>query len=156
MRSENVLTQPPGLGVADLLDPPLIVHVSHMVAAIGRLLRGGIKQTRSDPATRAAVSGAMLLPSPRRINALARVGPHFRNVVGAVAPLRHPALQRNQKNGEKYVGRTQHHPKPQIVVAIVGLIPVAIGAARVVMVVVPRAAANELSRLPGRVQAPGR
>ena len=61
----------------------------------------------------------------------------------------------DQKKGQKNVGRTQHHTKPQIVVAVVGVIPVAIGTAGVVLRIVPRAAAHDLSRLPDRALPPG-
>ena len=53
------------------------------------------------------------------------------------------------------MGRTQHHTKAQIVVAVVWAIAVAVGTARVVTVVVPRAAAHDLSKPPGRVLPPG-
>jgi hypothetical protein len=63
---------------------------------------------------------------------------------------RRPALRRDQKKGWKNVGRTQHHPKTQVVVPIVGLIPVAVRTARVVWIVVPGAAAHDLpDRLTG-------
>ncbi len=58
---------------------------------------------------------------------------------------------RNQKKVQKDMGRTQHHPKPQIVVPVVGLIPVAVGTARVVPIVVERATAHDLSGPPDRV-----
>ena len=55
------------------------------------------------------------------------------------------------EEGREERGRTQHDPKTDVVVAIVGMIPVAVGTARVVMVVVPRAAAHDLSRPPDRM-----
>ena len=101
------------------------------------------------------LSGAVLLPSPRRANPLARIGPHYRNAAGTAVPLRRSTLQWNQKKGWKNVGRTQYHTKTDIVVAIVGLIPVAIGTARVVPIVVERAAAHDLSRPPDRMLPTG-
>ena len=48
------------------------------------------------------------------------------------------------------MGRTQHHPKTEVVVPVVGLIPVAVSTARVVPIVVPGAAAQDLpDRLAG-------
>ena len=101
------------------------------------------------------LSGAVLLPSPRQANPLARVNLHCRNTSGTGAPLRRPALRQGQKKGLKNMGRTQHHTEAQVVVTVVGLIPVAAGTARVVSRVVPRTAAHDLSRLPGRVLPPG-
>ena len=49
------------------------------------------------------------------------------------------------------MGRPQHYPKTDVVVAIVGMIPVAVGAARVVIVVDPRPAAQNLTRPPDGV-----
>ena len=113
---------------------------------------------RCRPASRRArgpdASGAVLLPSPRRANPLARIGRHFRNAAGTGVPARRPALWRDQKKGRKNVGRTQHHPKTDVVVAIVGLIPVAVGAADVVSIVVPRAAAHDLPRPPDWLLSP--
>jgi len=96
----------------------------------------------------------VVLPSPRRPNSLARIDPHFRNASGTSVPARRSAAWRDQKKGRKNVGRPQYHPKPDVV-AVVWLIPVAIGAAGVISVVVERAAAHDLSRPPGRVPAPG-
>jgi hypothetical protein len=63
---------------------------------------------------------------------------------------------RNQKKGRKNMGSTQQQPKTKIVVAVVRVIPVAIGTARVDLGVVPRAPAHDRSRPPGRpgVQRP--
>jgi hypothetical protein len=67
-----------------------------------------------------------------------------------VSRSRRPALLRNQKKGRKNMGRTQHHPKTQVVVPIIGLIPVAVRTARVVSIVVPGTAAHDLpDRLTG-------
>ena len=63
-------------------------------------------------------------------------------------------MRRNQKKGLKNVGKPQHHPKTHVVVAIVGVIPVAIRTTRVVSIVVPRATAKDLSGLPDRVLPP--
>ena len=60
------------------------------------------------------------------------------------------------EEGREERGRTQHDPKTDVVVAIVGMIPVAVGTARVVMVIVPRAAAHDLSRSPDRILLPGK
>jgi hypothetical protein len=54
----------------------------------------------------------------------------------------------HQKKGQMNMGRPHHDPKPNVVVAVVGLIPVAVGAACVVGVVDERAAAQHLSRPP--------
>ncbi len=61
-------------------------------------------------------------------------------------PIRH-----GQKKGRKNVGRTQHQTKPYVVIPVVGLIPVAVGAARVVSLVVERTAPHDLSRPPDRM-----
>ena len=125
----------------------------------GLCMRPARALPRCRPASRRArgpdASGAVLLPSPRRANPLARIGRHFRNAAGTGVPARRPALWRDQKKGRKNVGRTQHHPKTDVVVAIVGLIPVAVGTAGVVVIVVPRAAAHDLPRPPGRMSPPG-
>jgi hypothetical protein len=102
----------------------------------------------SRPARGPDLSGAVPLPSPRRANPLARVGPHFRNAAGTGVPARPPAVWRDQKKGQKNVGTTQHHSKTLVVVPVVGLPPVAIRTARVVSMVVPRTAAHDLSRPP--------
>lgn len=65
---------------------------------------------------------------------------------------RRPATARSQKKGQKNVGRPQHHPKSDVVVAIVRLIPVAVRTARVVRVVVPRAPAHHLPRPPDQTE----
>ena len=101
-------------------------------------------------------SGAVLLPSPRPAKPLARIDRHFRSTTGTGVPARRPALRRNQKKGRKNVGRTQHHPKTAIVIPIARVIPVTVGAAGVVSMIVPRAAPHDLSRLPDRVSPPGR
>ena len=110
------------------------------------------------PASRRArgpdLSGAVPLPSPRRTNPLARIGPHFRNAAGTGVPARRPALRRDQKKGQKNVGTTQHHTKTQVVVPVVGLIPVAVRTARVVSRVVPRTAAHDLPRPPDWMPPP--
>ena len=125
----------------------------------GLRMRPAAAAPRCRPALRRArgpdLSGAVLLPSPRRANPHSRIDPHCRNATGLVRPARRPASRRNQKKGRKNVGRTQHHPKTDVVVAVVGVIPVANGTARVVPVVVPRAAAHELSRPPDRMSPPG-
>ncbi len=69
--------------------------------------------------------------------------------------VRRPALERDQKKGRKNMGRTQHHPKADIVVAIIGMVVVAVGTARVVSMVVERTAAHDLSRPPDRMSPPG-
>ena len=60
------------------------------------------------------------------------------------------------EKGAEERGRTQHDPKTDVVVAIAGMIPGAVGTARVVMVIVPRAAAHDLSRPPDRMSPPGK
>ena len=100
-------------------------------------------------------SGAVLLPSPRPAKPLSRVGRHFRNTRGMVMPARRSARRRNQKKGRKNMGRTQQHAKTDVVIAVVRVIPVADATARIVPVIVPRAAAHDLSRLPGRMSPPG-
>ena len=56
-----------------------------------------------------------------------------------------------RRRGSKNMGRPHCHPKPDVVVTVVGVIPVAVGAARVVIVVGPRAAAQNLTRPPDDV-----
>ena len=68
-----------------------------------------------------------------------------------VYPARRPASWRDQKKGQRNMGRTQHYPKTDVVVAVVGLIPVAVSTARILTIVVPRAAAQHLPRPPGRL-----
>lgn len=75
---------------------------------------------------------------------------HCWSATDTAVPARRPTPWRDQKKEQENVGRTQRHPKADVVVAVVGLIPVAIGAARVVSVVVPRTAARHLSRAPDR------
>jgi hypothetical protein len=91
-----------------------------------------------------------------RQSRLTRIDRHFRNTTGTGVHRRAvPPRRRNQKKGRKNVGRTQHDPKTAIVIPIARVIPVAVGAAGVVSMIVPRAAPHDLSRLPDRMSPPG-
>jgi hypothetical protein len=64
---------------------------------------------------------------------------------------RRPALRQDQKKGADEHGA--NHPKTVVVVAVVWIVPVAIRCARVVLIVVPRAAAQHLPERPDRACA---
>ena len=82
------------------------------------------------------------------------------NCIAGAQPTREPRSAVPQESakpeeGSEERGRTQHHTETHIVVAIVRVIPVAIRTARVVSMIDPRAAAQNLSRPPDRMLATG-
>ena len=105
----------------------------------------------AEPPSALRPTRAVLLPSPRRANPLARIGRYFRYARhGCTGAPSRPAAG-PEEGGGKNVGRPQHHPKTDVVVPVVGVIPVAVGAPGVVAIVVPRAATHDLPRPPDRV-----
>ena len=82
-------------------------------------------QRPESPALRLArgpdVSGAVLLPSTRRADPLARIGPHCWNAIGTGVPARRLALRRDQKKGGKNVGERNTTRNPMLLLRLSGL-----------------------------------